>query len=65
MAAKTCDLLIRNAYIVTCDAKGTVIPSGAIAIKGRDIAAVGKSAGVERDWRAARSMRAAISSIPA
>ncbi len=59
MAAKTCDLLIRNAYIVTCDAKGTVIPSGAIAIKGRDIAAVGKSAAVEREWRAARTIDAA------
>ncbi|MBM3542119.1 MAG: amidohydrolase family protein, partial [Alphaproteobacteria bacterium] len=58
MAAKTCDLLIRNAHIVTCDAKGTVIPSGAIAIKGLDIAAVGKSAGVEREWRAARTIDA-------
>ena len=52
--ARACDLLIRNAYIVTCDKKGTKIPSGAIAVRGRDIVAVGKSAKLEKDWKAAR-----------
>jgi 5-methylthioadenosine/S-adenosylhomocysteine deaminase len=39
--SKSCDLLIRNAYVVTVDGKRTVYPSGAIAIEGRDIIAVG------------------------
>jgi len=38
---RPCDLLVRNAYIVTMDATGTVHPLGAIAIEGRDIVAIG------------------------
>jgi 5-methylthioadenosine/S-adenosylhomocysteine deaminase len=43
MAAKPapCDLLIRNAYVVTADAERRKYPNGAIAIIGRDIVAVG------------------------
>src|SRR6266705_2853574 len=36
-----CDLLIRNAYVATVDAERTVYPTGAIAIDGHDIVAVG------------------------
>ena len=38
---RPCDLLVRNAYVVTMDATGTVHPLGAIAIEGRDIVAIG------------------------
>ncbi len=45
MTTKTrCDLLIRNAYVLTMDAKGTAYPDGAIAVDGRNIVAVGKEA---------------------
>ncbi len=42
---RACDLLIRNAYVATMDAAGTVYPAGAVAVAGRDIVAVGQ----ERD----------------
>jgi 5-methylthioadenosine/S-adenosylhomocysteine deaminase len=42
---RDCDLLIRNAYVATVDAERTVYRTGAIAIDGRDIVAVGR----ERD----------------
>ncbi|MFN0044537.1 MAG: amidohydrolase family protein [Alphaproteobacteria bacterium] len=58
MAAKTCDLLIRNAHIVTCDTKRTTYPSGAIAVRGRDIVAVGRSAEIEKTWKAGRGIDA-------
>src|SRR5258708_2025363 len=41
-----CDLLIRNAYVVTVDARRSKYPSGAIAISGRDIVAVGPESAV-------------------
>jgi 5-methylthioadenosine/S-adenosylhomocysteine deaminase len=41
-----CDLLIRNAYVVTADASGSKYPDGAIAIGGRDIVAVGPQSAV-------------------
>jgi 5-methylthioadenosine/S-adenosylhomocysteine deaminase len=41
-----CDLLIRNAYVVTADAKRSKYPTGAIAINGRDIVAVGSESEV-------------------
>jgi cytosine/adenosine deaminase-related metal-dependent hydrolase len=47
-AAKTCDLLVRNAYVVTQDEQRHVYPSGAVAITGRRIVAVGPDAEVGR-----------------
>jgi hypothetical protein len=41
-----CDLLIRNAYVVTANARRSKYPSGAIAISGRDIVAVGSESAV-------------------
>lgn len=38
---QTCDLLIRNAYVLTCDEQRSVFTNGAIAIQGTDIEAVG------------------------
>src|SRR5260221_644539 len=43
-----CDLLIRNAYVLTMDAKGTAYPDGAIAVDGRKILTVGPEAEVTR-----------------
>ena len=36
-----CDLLIRNAYVVSMDERRRIFPNGAIAIEGRNIVAVG------------------------
>jgi 5-methylthioadenosine/S-adenosylhomocysteine deaminase len=47
MAADTaleCDLLVRNAYVITLDEQRRVYPKGAIAISGRRIVAVGTDA---------------------
>jgi 5-methylthioadenosine/S-adenosylhomocysteine deaminase len=41
-----CDLLIRNAYVVTADARRSKYPIGAIAINGSDIVAVGPESAV-------------------
>jgi len=43
-----CDLLIRNGYVVTVDAAGTVYPTGAIAVDGRNILAVGREGELSR-----------------
>jgi cytosine/adenosine deaminase-related metal-dependent hydrolase len=36
-----CDILVRNGYVLTLDAQRTVYPSGAVAIQGNRIVAVG------------------------
>src|SRR5918998_1403266 len=38
---RRCDLLVRNAHVLTLDERRTVFLHGAVAIDGRDIAAVG------------------------
>ena len=53
-----CDLLIRNACVLTLDAERTVYPTGAVAICGRDIVAVGPEAEVTAAYRAARMLDA-------
>jgi cytosine/adenosine deaminase-related metal-dependent hydrolase len=55
---QTCDLLIRGAYILTMDAQRTVHPSGAIAVQGHSIAAIGAEAQILRTWRSARVLDA-------
>ena len=40
-APEACDILVRNGYVLTVDAKRTVYPSGAVAIRGNRIVAVG------------------------
>ena len=42
------DMLITNATVVTCDADGTIIHDGALAVVDGRIAAVGKTADLER-----------------
>ena len=47
------DMLITNALtVVTCDAQGTIIRDGAVAVLDGRIAAVGKSADLEREHHA-------------
>ena len=45
-AQQDCDLLVRNAYVITLDEQRHVYPSGAVAITGRRIVAVGPDAEV-------------------
>ncbi len=47
-----CDLVIKNGCLLTMDARRTIVPNGAIAIKGHTIAAVGTQAQILRDWLA-------------
>ena len=60
MTKTTCDLLIRNAQVVSMDASRTIYCPGAVAVSGRRIVEVGADAIVservqanddpERDW---------------
>jgi len=56
--AQACDLLIRNARIITLDAQRTVHPAGALAIAGDRIAAVGPEAEILPVFRASRVLDA-------
>jgi 5-methylthioadenosine/S-adenosylhomocysteine deaminase len=53
-APESCDLIIRNACILTMDEKRTIYPSGAIAVRGHTIVAVGPEAKVMAAWRTLR-----------
>ena len=57
-AAPGCDLLVRNAYVITLDEQRRVFPSGAVAIRGRRIAAVGPDAEVAAAYPAAQTIDA-------
>ena len=50
-AAEPADLIVRNATVVTMDARRRVIADGAVAIEGGRIAAVGPAAEVEARYR--------------
>ena len=47
-----CDLVIKNGCLLTMDVCRTIVPNGAIAIKGHTIAAVGSQPEILRAWRA-------------
>jgi 5-methylthioadenosine/S-adenosylhomocysteine deaminase len=53
-SVKTCDIVIRNAHVLTMDARRTVYPAGAIAIRGHSIAAVGTEPAILHEWQAPR-----------
>lgn len=53
---KTCDLLLKNALILTLDDADAVVPGGAIAIAGDRISAIGPQEEIERTWRARRTI---------
>jgi 5-methylthioadenosine/S-adenosylhomocysteine deaminase len=52
--AETCDLLVTNGYVVTVDEKRRVFEQGAVAIRGRRIAAVGPAGEIAGRFRAKR-----------
>ncbi|MCK6451132.1 MAG: amidohydrolase family protein [Alphaproteobacteria bacterium] len=58
-APQTCDLIVRNACVLAMDAARSVHPSGAVAVRGHTIAAVGPEADVLAAWRAVRVIDAA------
>ncbi len=53
-----CDLMVRNAYVLTMDRRRRKYTSGAIAIQGRDIVAVGPDAQIARRYRPRRVLDA-------
>ena len=53
-----CDILVTNAYVATMDDDRTMYPSGAVAISGRDVAAVGPEREILAGWRADRVLDA-------
>jgi 5-methylthioadenosine/S-adenosylhomocysteine deaminase len=53
-----CDLILRGGQVLTLDARRTVYPAGAVAVRGHTIAAVGPEAEVLRGWRAPRVLDA-------
>ena len=53
-----CDLLVRNAYVVTMNREREVYPRGAVAIRDGEIAAVGPEAGVVARFRPEQSIDA-------
>ena len=55
---QNCDLLIRNAYVITVDARRRVLSPGAVAVCGHTLVAVGPEREVVQQMRAARSIDA-------
>src|SRR5262245_3686793 len=55
---ESCDLMIRNGHVLVCDAARTRYPSGAVAIKGAAIQAVGPDDELARRFRPARVLDA-------
>jgi 5-methylthioadenosine/S-adenosylhomocysteine deaminase len=52
------DLLIRHGYVITMDDEGTVFDDGAVAVRGRDIVAVGDDAAIAQAFEAQRTIDA-------
>ena len=53
-----CDLILRRGHVLTMDPRRTVYPTGAIAVRGHTIAAVGPDAEVGGGWCAPRVLDA-------
>ena len=53
-----CDLLIRNGYVITVDAKRQVFSPGAVAVRGQTVVAVGPEREIASSVRAAREIDA-------
>lgn len=55
---QSCDVLLRNGCVLTMDARRTVIPKGAVAVRGNAIAAVGPEAQICTAWAGATTIDA-------
>ncbi len=53
MAIESADLILTNGVVLTMNALGDLFSQGAIAVKGRDIVAVGAAEEVQAKWQAA------------
>lgn len=51
-APEYCDVIIKNGCVITMDARRTIIPQGAIAVRGHTIVAVGLENSVLQEWEA-------------
>ncbi|MGF6313396.1 5-methylthioadenosine/S-adenosylhomocysteine deaminase [Bradyrhizobium sp. i1.8.4] len=56
--ASQCDLLIRNAYVITMDSDRRIFPNGTVAVTGSLIVDVGDDAELASRYRAARTIDA-------
>ena len=65
MVLNTCDLLIRNGCVLTMDANRTVYPTGAIAVRGHSIVAVGPETKMLAEWHAPRVLDASYAAVRA
>jgi 5-methylthioadenosine/S-adenosylhomocysteine deaminase len=57
-APQDCDLLIRNGYVITVDAKRRIFPSGAVAVAGGTILAVGPESEISKRFRSRHTLDA-------
>ncbi len=55
---ESADIIVKNGYVVTMDDERTIYPDGAVAIRGRDILAVGPTRAVLGRYSAARAIDA-------
>ena len=55
---KSCDTIVRNAYVVTMDAERTIYPQGAIAISDGQLLAVGREQDVLTDFHTKQTIDA-------
>jgi 5-methylthioadenosine/S-adenosylhomocysteine deaminase len=55
---QTCDLLVHNAYLITVNAGREIYVDGALAVDGRRLVAVGRTADVRGQWRGTREINA-------
>lgn len=55
---QVCDLLVYNAYLITVNADREIYLDGALAVRGRHLVAVGRSADVRTRFRGAREIDA-------
>ena len=55
----SCDLLIRNAHVLTCDEHRSTYPDGAVAVRGSEIVAVGEDTALGERLRPKRVIDAA------
>ena len=53
-----CDLLVRNAYVVTMNPQRDIFPSGAVAMRGNDIVAVGPQSEIGQQYSPLREIDA-------